>query len=283
MAGIPDGDVQQEVLRADVGTLVRQITRILDARPDVRKRLLLARRRPWERLLIGVGLLTLTLLGLWIGLFALSWLYVWILTGCSSNSGHSAVERMERAGIEPSVSTTARLHPFAAKALAEHVKFLDASLRQYEKSFRKLAPSEREEFNKKEYAEALAAAESMPVDQDSLRLFDLAISYYATDAWLTWDACVKLGEKFDEDPRLILKGSVEVMQRLGVKPCRDQGIGNFCSLYESYRKDPPRQIEGEGPAPPSLASPGASNRGTLDHQGTIDWLVLEQKFANQKR
>ena len=185
--------------------------------------------------------------------------------------------------MEPLTSATAALHPFAAKALAEHVKFIDDSLRSYERSFRKVTPSERNEYNEQEYAKALAAAKSMPVDPGSLRLFDLAVRYYANDAWMIWDACVRLGERFGEDPRLILKGSVEVMQRLGVRPCRDQSIGPFCTLYEIYRKDPPWPIEDEGPTPSPWAPPRTSDRRQLDHQGTIDWLVFERKFANQKR
>jgi hypothetical protein len=277
---IPEARVAQALAESQKG---EKRVRLLDARPDVCERLHLGRRRPWERLLMWVGSLTLICFGLGIGLVALSWLQLWILAGGLSNRGQSLGERARRPGMEPLTSATAALHPFAARALAEHVKFLDDSLRMYEKSFRKVTPSERDEYNEQGYAKALAAAKSMPVDSGSLRLFDLAGSYYATHAWLTWDACVRLGQKFNEDPRLVLKGSVEVMQRLGVRPCRDQNIGNFCSLYEIFRKDPPQRIEGEGPAPSPWAPPGASDRRPLDHQGTIEWLVFERQFANQKK
>jgi len=115
-------------------------------------------------------------------------------------------------------------------------------------------------------------AESMPTDPDGQRLLERATDWYKEDVLTIWMDCrsttqmlARAKPPIDEEPRRILEGAVEVMERLRIQPNRDQSIRQFGALYESYRERAPR---------------GERFLKQIGHQEAVDWLVELQKFDN---
>jgi len=113
-------------------------------------------------------------------------------------------------------------------------------------------------------------AESMPADPEGQRMLEQATEWYKEDVIQIWADCQSTAQMLakaelpiHEEPRRILEGAIEVMQRLKIHPNKDQSIRSFGALYESYRKSAPR---------------GERWSKQISHQEAIDWLVELQKF-----
>lgn len=100
----------------------------------------------------------------------------------------------------------------------------------------------------------------LPKDEATLAILDRAGDYY-TDTALLWSECLSTAELVkersgDADPREILKGSIEVMRRLHIRPRKDQHPRGFMSIYQNYRESD-------------------------NHQASLDRMVELEKFANK--
>jgi hypothetical protein len=76
-------------------------------------------------------------------------------------------------------------------------------------------------------------AESMPTDPEGQRLLEQATEWYKEDVIDLWLDCrgtaqmlAKAKPPMEAGPRQILEGAVEVMQRLRIRPARNQSIRN---------------------------------------------------------
>src|SRR5262249_10877996 len=90
-------------------------------------------------------------------------------------------------------------------------------------------------------------AESMPTDAAGQLLLERATDWYKEEVIGIWMSCRSTAQilamakpPIEEDPRRILEGAVDVMQRLKIRPRRNQAIRQFGSLYESFRESAPR-------------------------------------------
>jgi hypothetical protein len=116
-------------------------------------------------------------------------------------------------------------------------------------------------------------ADSMPTDPEGQRLLEQATDWYMEDVIGIWMDCRssvqilgKHSPPLEADPRRILEGAVEVMQRLKIRPARNQAIRQYCAMYESYREKAPR---------------GERFLKPIGHQEAVDWLVELEKFDNR--
>jgi hypothetical protein len=108
-----------------------------------------------------------------------------------------------------------------------------------------------------------AAAEAAGKEE----LLARALRWYKDD--YIWEDCVWTAGRLTKDgfpttPLEVLLGSIEVMERLRVKPDGSQTFREYGSIYDSYRRDDPREA-GSGPA---------------THQRAIDVIVENEKFGS---
>jgi hypothetical protein len=114
--------------------------------------------------------------------------------------------------------------------------------------------------------------EKGPKDRPTLALLEEAKRWYGQEPDLNWVQCLECAEQLSKDghatdPHEVLRGSIEVMQRLNVPPDGGQRIGEFCLLYAMRRRDSITKYDAAKPGPhPST------------HQEALDILVEQKKF-----
>jgi hypothetical protein len=107
-----------------------------------------------------------------------------------------------------------------------------------------------------------------PKDQSTVALIGEAGRWYREPRFI-WVECEDLAKRLSSDglrtdPHDLLRGSIEVMKRLDVRPTGDQAFREYLRLYEMRRRDNPRTV-GEDP---------------MQHQAVLDLLVEQEKFGN---
>lgn len=108
-----------------------------------------------------------------------------------------------------------------------------------------------------------------PKDEATVALMKEAARWY-NEPRVIWIRCEDFAGRLNAEglptkPLDLLRGSIEVMKRLDVRPASDQSMLEYLRLYEMRRE---------------LKSTDEKNGRQLNHQEVLDMLVQQEKFGN---